>query len=354
MLTCTGCQNQNNKIATQEPADVFAIIKSRNSYIKKELDTNLNVDTKVIVPSNIHTLNTILVYPLKLDTSRARVLKTQLVANSNILHEDNSVIQTSDGKEILDGTNYFIYTTNKFKYIQPVFNYLPSQGNYNVDEFKQNQDLPFMPYQKAIGEVRKTIISLGISLDDTVEIYSLDYQTMQTQERILKKQSKLINPNTGSLATPKDHWGKDDDCYFMIFRTNLDGVPVYPKVHGYVEYNTFVPSDYIYACYSRNGLEYLSINSIYQKADILEKDVKIIGIEDALATIKRKYSNVILSSQYTITNMELYYMPQLINHSRDEFQMVPTWCMELVTTTENGSKNIEECIIDATNGGEIL
>ncbi|MCB8818089.1 hypothetical protein [Desulfosporosinus shakirovi] len=356
LLVCTACQHQNTDNSAQSS---IAATSGNDSaqHIQRTLDTNLSINAEVSAPSNVEKLNTLLVNPLKMNTQQVQALKTQLISNSNITQNNHGFIQTVDGKELFNGTNNLNFHTKKFTYIKPVFCFLPNELYYNADKFKRNQDLSFMPYQKAVEEVKIALTSLGISLDDKVETYSLDYQTMQAQEKIKKANGELTDPRDGSI-TLKDRWSEEDNCYFMIFRSSLDYVPVYPKSHGHVENNTLVSSDYIYACYSKDGLEYLSINFPYQKTSIDQKDMKIISVEEALAAVKRKYSNVILTDPTTITDIELYYVPTLISQSRDEFRMVPAWCFELgegITYGDGTHQTVPNTvIIDANTGGEIL
>ncbi|HVJ50001.1 hypothetical protein [Desulfitobacterium sp.] len=366
IVVATGCQRQVDK--SGQSAIPASSGDNSARHIQRKLDTNLSVDAEVIAPSTIQKLNTYLVAPLKLDT-QVQTLKTLLIANSQITQKKeldgtvgNAFFRTIDGKYLGVGSKSVYFETANFQpYIyQILFRYItPGNTTYNLDRFSQNQalDLPFMPYRQAEDKVIKELASLGISAYDEVETYSLDYKTLQAQEKAMKEKGDLTSPKDGSI-TLKDRWSAEDDLFFIIFRSSLDNIPVYPLDHGNVENNTIVQSGYIYAAYSQKGLEFLKIDSSYQKKAVDQEGLKIISAEQALAAVARKYGNVILTDPITITAIELYYVPTLIRQSRDEFRMVPSWSFKLEQVVKDAKGQPltvnNRIIIDATTGGEIL
>ena len=360
ILGGTACTRQNVDKSVKG-ANSAPSVDNSSQHIQRQLDTNLSVDADVIAPPNIQKLNTLLVTPVILDN---KALETLLIANSKVTQkEDNgdrgSRSRTADGKELFVGGGTVNFQTDKFRtYIYQILTF-SGDKRYKLDQFSQKRDLdlPFMPHQQAVDEVKKELISLGISVYDKIDTYSLDYQALQAQEKVLKENGKLKKPKDGSI-TLKDSWSKEDDCYYMVFRSVFDKIPIYPMGHGSIEANTTVPSDYIIACYSQKGLEYLTIANIYQKKAVDQEGLKIISSEEALAAFKRKYGNVILTEPITVTAIELNYVPTLISQSRDEFRLVPAWCFELKKVMKDGKGEPQtvhsRMIIDATNGGEIL
>lgn len=362
ILGATAC-NRQKADESDNNANSLSVNNS-GQHIQGQLDTNLSVDADVIAPTGINKVSILRVTPVTLVN---KTLETLLLANSSVSQkQDNgdngTVYKTADGKELYVGRGQVNFQASKFRtYISQILfkDSIPGDAFFNFNRFSKNLDLdlPFMPHQQAVDKVKKGLLSLGISVYDKVETYSLDYQTLQTQEKALKDNGKLTSPKDGSTIL-KDGWSKEDDCYFMIFRSGFDNLPVYPIDHGTVEANTIVPSSYIYVCYSQKGFEYLTMANQYQKMSTDQEGLKLISAEEALAVVKRKYGNVILTDPTTITGIELNYVRKLINQSRDEFQMAPAWCFEVteIRTMGDGSKVTahSRVIIDATNGGEIL
>jgi len=362
ILACTACHGQNDDKSVKSALSTPSVNNS-GQHIQRQLDTNLSVDADVIASSNIQKLDTLHVTPIRFDT-QVQALETSLIANSKVIQKKDYVDSgsrylTADGKELFVGRGTVNFQTDKFRTY--LYQILITRGNTtnNLDRFsqKRNLDLPFTPHQLAVDEVKKVLTSLGIYVYDEIETYSLDYQTLQAQEKVLKENGNLTSPKDGSI-TLKDSWSEDDDCYYMVFRSGFDKIPIYPNSHGSVEANTFVPSAYITACYSKKGLEYLAILDTYQKKDVDQEGLKIISFEEALAAVKHKYGNVILTEPITVTSIELNYVPMLINQSRDEFRLVPSWCLDLKKVVKDGKGETHtvhsRMIINATTGGEIL
>jgi len=365
ILGCTACNRQNVDKPVESPVATVPSVDNSGQHIQRQLDTNLSVDADVIEPSTIQNLSSLLVTPVTWDN---KALETFLIANSKVTQKEDygangSTFQTADGKQLFSKSGTVNFQTYTFRtYINQIVNAytIPGDTFYNLDRFNQmrDQDLPFMPQQQAVDEVEKELTSLGISVYDKVDTYALDYQTLQAQEKILEQKGDLTSPKDGT-TTLKPSWSQEDDCYYMIIRSGFDNIPVYPLDHGSVETNTIVPSTYIYACYSKKGLEYLSIVDPYKEKAVDHGGLKIISPEEALAAVKRKYANVILTDPTTITAIELNYVRMLINQSRDEFRMVPAWCFELKEVRKDSEKGEpytvdSRMIIDATTGGEIL
>lgn len=362
---CTACHGQSSDKSVRDATISTPSMGNLGQHIQRQLDSNLSVDAEVIAPSNIQKIDMLRVTPLRFDT-QTQVLETLHITN-NIIRKDNlvdsgSYYQTADGKELFYDRKTLNFQTYKFRmYIyQLLYKYIvPGDRTNNIDRFSQKRDLdlPFMPYQQAVDEVKEKLVSLGISVYDQVETYSLDYQTLQAQEKTLKENGDLTNLRDGSI-TLKDGWSKEDDCYYMFFRSGFDKIPIYPWPHGSIETNTFVASAYITACYSHNGLEYLAILDTYQKKDVEQEGLKIISFEEALTAVRHKYENVILTEPITISTIELNYVPKLISRSRDEFQLVPAWCFAMKEIREDGKGKshtfYNRMIIDATTGDEIL
>jgi len=362
ILGATACNKQ--KIGESVNNTNSLSVNNSGQHIQRQLDTNLSVDADVIAPTGINKVNMLRVSPVTLVN---KTVETLLLANSSISQkQDNgdngTVCQTADGKELYIGMGQVNFQTGKFRtYIHQILykDIIPGDAFFNFNRFSKNRDLdlPFMPHQQAVDEVKRGLLSLGISVYDKVETYSLDYQTLQTQEKTLNDKGELTSPKDGSTIL-KDGWNKEDNCYFMILRSGFDNLPIYPLDHGSVEANTIVPSAYIYVCYSQKGFEYLTMANQYQKMSTDQEGLNLISAEEALAVVKRKYGNIILTDPTTITGIELNYVRTLINQSRDEFQMVPAWCFEVteIRAMGDGSKVTahSRVIIDATNGGEIL
>lgn len=367
-MSCTACQTQANGQSQPSAAKVSPVSDS-GKHLQRQLANNLNVDADVLAPANLQKLDTLLVTPIRFNT-KVQAFKTMLLGNSEVIKQENinsgngTRYLTADGKDLTIDNVSATFMTNKYsKYIMPMLGFdfpagIDVMKNMDLIKQRRNHDLSFMPRQQAIAEVKKQLTSLGIPVYDVVDTYALDYQTLQKEEKILKESGELVNPKTGKL-TMKDGWSKADDFYFMVFRTGYNNIPVYPLNHGSYQANTIVYSGNISVCYSHRGWEFLSLIYEYQKTAVDQKGLPIISLDKALAAVKLKYENVILTNPTTITSIELDYVPSLINRSRDEYRLVPAWCFKLKTILKDSKGKPlppfdKMMLIDATNGDEIL
>jgi len=258
LIICSGCQKHNANKSTPG-----ASVDKSGTHIQRQLDNNLNVDTEVSAPSDIEKFRPLLVTLWKLDEEKMHLLKNQCIGKSEItqqdVSDDHTYYQTADGKQMLivwnnniSGTTAHFTASNFSPYIsQLLFRYIrPGEPYYNYEHLSRvrNQNLPFMPCSQAVEEVKRTLASLGI-IADQVEVYGLDYQSLQAEEKRQKDEGALTDPRDGSI-TLKDQWDEEDDCYFMIFHCSLDGLHVYPDEHGSVDRNTIVCGSVIEVCYS--------------------------------------------------------------------------------------------------------
>ncbi|TWH60868.1 hypothetical protein DesLBE_5322 [Desulfitobacterium sp. LBE] len=332
--------------------------------IQAQLAENLSIDAEIASTPAAQKLNTYLVSSLKLD-SQVQKLKERLIAESKIVESGHpgevEFFRTTEGNYLAVGANYVRFDTSYFQpYVsQLLFKYvIPGDTTYNLDHIQESRDLdlPFMKRSQAEAEVKKILTEVGISVHDDVETYALDSKALQALEQSMKEKGDLTSPRDGSIVV-KEQWSEEDSIYYMIFRTDIDTIPVYNLEHGSVESNTLVMGSSIYAAYSSRGVEYLDIHYPYEKKAVAEETLPIISVKEALASVTNKYANIILTEPTIITAVEFCYVPTLNSRSREEFRMVPAWVFELEehrTIADESYLAHSRMIVDATTGGEIL
>ncbi len=366
LLVFPGCQgHQEHKIVTPGTSG-----NNPSNHIQKQLDSNLEVNAKVAAPSGIDQLNTYLVTAWKFDEEQIQLLEDLCIGESKIIQKDSfdehhTFYRTADGREMMTdwskmGANIHFQTPEFSPYIrQLLFNYVrPGEARYNFNHLSRlrNQDLPFMSCSQAVDEVKEKLAFLGMGEIYEEEVYGLNYHSLQAEEKLQKEKGSLTDPRDGSI-TLKEQWSEKDDCYYMVLHCGIDGIPIYPDDHGIVENNTVVCGTSIAVCYSLRGFEYLSIYSPYQETSVDQANLNILDVEEALSAVAKKYENIIISDPTTITDGELYYVPTLVQRSRDSYKMVPAWCFtveKIINKNEKPYTYYDQIIIDAATGGEIL
>ena len=352
LLISASCIRKSTDYSMQSVQYTFSGTGS-GGHIQKQLMDKLNVDADINAPREIQNLDILLANSLKLNSQKVKELKEKFIDNSTIIKQtttkNGEFLQTEDGKIFtLQNDNMLSLNTDRFIYINQLFN-LTNQTNSTEDLYQKNLDLSFMSYTQAVKKVKEYLDFLNISVNDDVEVYTLNNEAIQKkEEQFTNYKNSLSNQNINHIA--QVHLNSEDEGYFIIFRNSLDDFSIFSSEHGCIDTYTMVSGPLIYAYYSKNGLEYLFISHPYEKVSVDKKDLPVIGLEDALITLKKKYENIVITSPISITGIEFNYVPTLINNSRNTFRMVPAWCFQFVQ--ENGTPS--KMIIDATNGREIL
>ncbi len=177
--------------------------RKRNGYdngcsktIDKELSANVIVNAQVEAPS-MDIVKNVGVWEAGYITYDKELAKATLLNNTEITKEENSpdpfvsdqllVNYETENNSILGvGASILSYHTRFSEYVSNVFKNDPSTSTYNANLYKE-QDFSFASRKQAEETVRGELRKLGIENLGTTTIYCLDYQTMQQQEELAKK-----------------------------------------------------------------------------------------------------------------------------------------------------------------------
>ncbi len=244
---------------------------------------------------------------------------------------DNESYQTEDVSIMAISDITYFFRTKKYDFISAVFKNDPAAGRfYNADMYPVNADLPFMPYKRAVSEVVSFLYNAGITVCEPGTVYSLNHDTMRKQEAILKDNGGLTDLRDGSV-TLKDSWDESDDCYYMRLSGSVASLPVSDVTHGFASdtgnggIGTLVEGCIIEAAISADGIEYLSILYPYQEVEPVEKDLKLLSVDEGLNFVAQKYEKEQVNGTATITDARFCYIPIHKDALQTEFLMVPGW-----------------------------
>lgn len=185
----------------------------------------------------------------------------------------------------------------------------------------QGIDLSFASIEEVLADTTAALESLGIDLDENAEIYSLTVETLQTLADAYNDSQK----ERGFEDFAKTTWSSDDECYYMIFHLEHNGIPISSTNTAGTLLATSVS-----VCYNKDGLQFLQIDQPYSVLDVSEESGSIISMEELQEAIQEKYSTVILTDPVTITAIEFCYRP--IIQSDNEYLLEPTWQVEIENT----------------------
>ena len=253
--------------------------------------------------------------------------------------------------------------------------FLPPQ--YNTDgaiEYYEhiNDELDFCTREQAVKNVKETLNKIGITVSGSADVYTLSQGDLQKLVDEDIAAGRFYDPHTSLKdlnQTPLDSYtvDKSQECYYIVFRQEHSGVPIY-NLHSYYttikDFVIFHPD--ITAAYSADGLIMLSVDEYHGNITESEKVTQLITAESAAQAVTKKYSDM-GASRVDFDKLELMYVftPIFVNGKLDinKYKMIPAWvCTVHYTrwTSDRSSKDYgyvtskNTVLINAMTGDEII
>lgn len=334
-------------------------------HIQKKLGDNITVDADVIIPEGLKEtgVKEIDAQPLFLDgTQKPEVLfkDKKVIKKEEYDPEPGSThkaidYQFSDGTGVQIGQGDLYIYSEFYDAISPVFNTNRIDPNMNMELFHTNKQFSFATVEQAKKTIHSTLKELGIEVDDKYDVYSLDYQTMQKEEK------KLLNKVDvkGKQYQPKGSWSEADNCYYFSFRQKIGNIPFSGVTDDQLYSGTQSYGSEIAVVVSKKGIQYLSASPMWQATQDKDVTQDIKPVETALETIKQKYENIILKDPVKVVKAEFCYLP--VVKKQGQATLTPVWQVTVAQTEDaskdgSGKKEVvtTQVFINAITGKEIL
>ncbi|MBZ4665361.1 hypothetical protein [Mahella sp.] len=213
--------------------------------------------------------------------------------------------------------------------------FIEQKYGYNLNnDYASYSDLDFLPFEKAIVNIKKIFDIAGIPPFDIYETHSLDLETILSHYK-LYLHSESVEDDKKNI-----NWTKDDECYIFSLRQLIDNIPVVNKgwqmpdgAKGSVWGNP-MPSTEINLVYDKTGISRIAAYNILSVTDEIENN-SLINVYEALNILIEDYSRMILEEDTRIISAELCYL----SIPKDNMvELVPGWIFGSVKATElNGS-----------------
>ncbi|MBC8059813.1 MAG: hypothetical protein H7Y18_04025 [Clostridiaceae bacterium] len=366
---CSGCTTEE-KAQTQE--------NTKNNPVPTMVSDTANTgkDTKTYKA----TLADNLIVDATVDVSDVKDIPTLQVTGKVFDKNEllNTFLGSKDIKEKKEGGQSTYIVSNKsltihaepgrFNFITPLGDYVKSiiDSRDEVSKFK-SAELDFVAKSKATEQVTALIKTLDITSHTSPEIYALDYNTLQQeQDGLMKDKNYKYFVDLGKTRI-KEKWTKDDECYYMVFRIDMNGIPCSNTNFTMQSLDAMISGSELGVIISKDGIESFNINGvIYEQKNSKVKTSGLISMEQALESLKKKYSNVILKEEAIITGISMVYLPVITKlgtvseegvSSNREIEMVPCWYFNIKQKyTKAGKVNTIDIVvhINAIDGKEIL
>ena len=237
-------------------------------------------------------------------------------------------------------TGIFFYT-DFHRYVKNTFSLF--EDDRNAEMYMKDTDFDFASRDEAKEIVLKELDSIGAGLgsDYFINMYSLDYETMKENEKVLNMDGGL------DKSAYKPDWSSKDNCYYLCIRQSVNGIPVGYK-YADADENINEYNAPIQLLYSSSGIEFLSIDRMFDFSDKNE-EVVLADMDKVSACIAKKYNDILNEAKYSVSKLELHYI--CVKESETKYTVRPAW---VVTMSEIGDDTPFQMIIDAQTAEEIV
>lgn len=262
---------------------------------------------------------------------------------------------------------------DQFTLARTMFN--PPQSNTDgaVEYYEHiNDELDFCTREQAVKNVKETLEKIGITVSGKADVYTLCQGDLQKLVDEDIAAGNFYDPHTSMKdlnKKPLDSYtvDKSQECYYIVFRQEHSGVPIY-NLHSYYttikDFVIFHPD--ITAAYSADGLIMLSAEECHSNIIESEKVTQLITAESAAQTVTKKYSDM-GASRVDFDKLELMYVftPIFVDGKLDinKYKMIPAWVCTVHYTHWTMDRYINDygyvtekntVLIDAMTGAEII
>jgi hypothetical protein len=263
---------------------------------------------------------------------------------------------------ISEGSVY--YSEKDYAYISfPTENFstkndFSSFPRYNEVYVKEN--LNFMAGTEAVKTVSEILKQLSIETSDNVEIYAIDYQTMQAQQEERIRQEKERQSDPTEYYQIKSEFTEEDEFYILCFTMMQDQIPITHNSYQTVAAGERIVNGSNAKVYlSKKGVIYLQCSGIYQADSVAESPGTLITAEKILQKAYEIYDSFVSTQKVTVIAMDFEYAPVPYNKNYDEVKLTPAWTLTLSYENELSKNGIDPdavvrtITINAVTGEEI-
>ena len=352
MLTMTACASTSDSketltessAITNESTDSSSTTQVSGNFPEKlnmEIE-RVSFDAEVIAHSSANKKSKsyeVTVRKFDKEKVKEKLLSNIEVAETINYGDEDSYQGTKEEYLSVSPTRIYFYK-NLYLYVNNAFSLF--EDDRNAESYKDT-DFDFASRDEAKESILKELDSLGAGLgsDYFINMYSLDYETMKENEKVLDMDGE---PDKSAY---KPEWSSKDNCYYLCIRQSVNGIPVGYK-YADADENINEYNAPIQLLYSSSGIEFLSIDKMFDFSDKNE-EVVLADMDKVSACIAKKYNDILNEAKYSVSKLELHYI--CVKESETKYTVRPAW---VVTMSEIGDDTPFQMIIDAQTAEEIV
>ena len=217
-----------------------------------------------------------------------------------------------------------------------------------------DRDMSFLSREDAVARMHSFIEMLGVGGEpEALDVVAMNQSDFENVKKAIMEDSDyqfLSDKGYGS-----DTFKEDMEVYRIIFRMNVNGIPVYrnePNLRQTSERFLAYPA-VVTALLSNNGIEMITMMGMFEPYEEHQKEAIIIGEDGIKEAIMKKFGDVTLTSEFRARNIRMEYFPLLREDSFTEMELIPVWCVDFEVDGQSVEDSRYAIRFNAITGEEI-
>ncbi len=307
------------------------------AFVDEKLDENLFISAELKMPEN-----NLYEYVTQLKNFDYDIVQEAIGQNT----EGNLVVD--DGSDKFTGGSLTYQRNDMANHLDTYCSYAGEMG------LTDDRDLSFMSQEDAVARLQSF---MGM-LDVGGELEALDVVAMNQSDFENVKKAIMEDSDYQFLSAKgygSDTFKEDMEIYRIIFRMNVNGIPVYrnePNLRQSSERFLAYPAT-VTALLSNNGIEMITMMGMFEPYEEHQKEAIIIGEDGIKEAIMKKFGDVILTSEFRAKNIWMEYFPLLREDSFTEMELIPVWCVDFEVDGQSVEDSGYSIRFNAITGEEI-
>ncbi len=307
------------------------------AFVDEKLDENLFISAELKMPEN-----NLYEYVTQLKSFDYDIVQEAIGQNT----EGNLVVD--DGSDKFTGGSLTYQRNDMANHLDTYCSYAGEMG------LTDDRDLPFMSQADAVARIQNMVGIFGVGGElEALDVVAMDSVDFENVKKAIMEDSDYQFLSAKGYGS--DTFEQDMEVYRIIFRMNVNGIPVYRN-----EPNLRQTSERFLACpatvtvlLSNNGIEMIGMMGMFEPYEEHQKETAIIGEDGVKEAIMKKFGDVILSSEFKAKNIWMEYFPLLREDSFTEMDLIPVWCVEFEVDGQSVEDSRYSIRFNAITGEEI-
>ena len=270
------------------------------------------------------------------------------IVRQAIGQDTEGILVVDDGSDTFTGGSLAYQRNDMANHLDTYCSYAGEMG------LADDRDLSFMSRKDAVARLRSLIGRLGVGGEpEALDVVAMDQSDFENVKKTIMEDRDYQFLSAKGYGS--DTFKKDMEVYRIIFRMNVNGIPVYrnePDLRQTSERFLAYPAT-VTALLSDHGIEMITMMGMFEPCEEHQKEAVIIGEDGIKEAIMKKFGDVILKSGFRAKNIRMEYFPLLREDSFTEMELIPVWCVDFEVDGQSVEESGYSIRFNAVTGEEI-